>query len=73
MSRPKLQVFSNVLEKLDIRNFYRGILVGITGSSIIDVTVLGRGGQGFCDSSTKALVVKRVRMGEGASKRFKIM
>jgi hypothetical protein len=29
-------------------------------SSINDVTVLGRGGQGFCDNSTKASVIKIV-------------
>ena len=34
------------------------------GSSINDVTVLRGGGQGFCDGSTKALVIKSVTMGE---------
>ena len=33
------------------------------GSSINDVTVLGGGGQGFFDDSTKALVTKRLTMG----------
>ena len=37
-----------------------------------DVTVLwGRGYQGFCDDSTKALVLKSVTMGEGVSKIIK--
>jgi hypothetical protein len=36
------------------------------GSSINDVTALG--GRGFCDDSTKALVMKSVAMGEGMSK-----
>ena len=41
----------------------------IKGSSINDVTVLvGGGGQGFCDDSTKTLVVKRVTMEGGVSK-----
>ena len=35
------------------------------GSSITDLTVLGRGGQGFCDDSTKALVNEHVTMGRG--------
>ena len=40
------------------------------GSSINDVTVLGgKGYQGFCDDSTKALVLKSITMeGEGVSK-----
>ena len=38
------------------------------GSSINDVTVLGGWGQGFCDDSTKASVIKRVTIGEGGSK-----
>jgi hypothetical protein len=39
------------------------------GSSINDVTALGgRGYQGFCDDSTKALVMKSVTMGEGGVK-----
>ena len=33
-----------------------------------DVTVLGRGGQGFCDNSTKALVIKRMATGERVKK-----
>ena len=36
------------------------------GSSIHDVTVLVVKGQGFCDNSTRALVIKRVSMGGGA-------
>ena len=35
------------------------------GSSINDVTVLGGGGQGFCDNSSKSLVIKRVTIGGG--------
>ena len=36
----------------------------IKGTSINDVTVLvGGGGQGFCDDSTQALVIKRVTIG----------
>ena len=42
------------------------------GPSINDATVLGgRGYQGFCDNSTKALVLKTVTMGEGVSKSIK--
>ena len=40
----------------------------VRGSSINDVTVLGGGAQGFCDDSTKALLIKRVRMWGGGSK-----
>ena len=41
------------------------------GSSINDVTVLGgRGYQGFCDDSTKALVLKSVTMGGGGVKNY---
>ena len=36
------------------------------GSSIHDVTVLVVKGQGFCDNSTRVLVIKRVSMGGGA-------
>ena len=42
------------------------------GSSIYDVTVIGGGGQGFCDNSTKTLVIKRVTIGGGGQKLFKI-
>ena len=43
------------------------------GSSINDVTVLGGGGRGFCDNSTKALVIKPVTMGGGGGQKlFKI-
>ena len=39
------------------------------GSSISDVIAFGgRGGQGFCDDSTKTLVIKSVTLGGG---RFK--
>ena len=38
------------------------------GSSINDVKVLGGGDQGFCDNSTRALVIKRMTMGGGGSK-----
>ena len=31
-------------------------------SSINDVTVIGGGGQGFCDNRTKAIVIKRMMM-----------
>ena len=41
------------------KNFY------VWESSINDVTVLGEGGQGICDDSTKAFVIKRVTMGGG--------
>jgi hypothetical protein len=41
------------------------------GSSINDVTVLGgRGYQGFCDDSTKALVLKSVTIGGGGVKNY---
>ena len=44
------------------------------GSSIIDVTVIGvRVGEGFCDGSTKALIIKSVTMGEGGKKLSKIV
>jgi hypothetical protein len=53
--RKKLSVFSK-----NTRNFGQG-------SSINDVTALGgRGCQGFCDNSTKALFMKCVTMGEGS-------
>ena len=43
----------------------------IWGSSTNDVTVLGgRGYQGFCDNSTKAIVLKRVTMGGGGVKNY---
>jgi hypothetical protein len=39
------------------------------GPSINDVTARqGRGYQGFCDNSTKALLLKSVTMGEGYKK-----
>jgi hypothetical protein len=42
------------------------------GLFIDEVTALGgRGYQGFCDDSTKALVIKSVTMGEGVSKIIK--
>ena len=34
-----------------------------SGSSINDVTVIGGGGQVFCDDSTNALLIRRVTMG----------
>jgi hypothetical protein len=37
----------------------------VLGSSINDVTALGGGGQGFCDNSTNASVIKSATMGEG--------
>jgi hypothetical protein len=37
-----------------------------------EVTVLGGGGQRFCDSSTKASVIISFTMGEGELKKFKI-
>ena len=37
-----------------------------------DVTVIGGGGHGFCDDSAKALVKKRLTMGEAGQKLFKI-
>ena len=41
------------------------------GSSINDVTVLGgRGYQGFCDNSIKALFQKRLTMGGGGVKNY---
>ena len=44
------------------------------GSSINDVTVLeGRGYQGFCDDSAKALVLKSVTMGGGGVKNYRKM
>ena len=39
------------------------ILATAKGSFINDVTVLGGGRQGFCDDSSKALVIKPVTMG----------
>ena len=46
-------------------NIFFSLVVCEKGSSINDVTVLGGGGgQGFCDDSTKVLVIKRVTMGE---------
>ena len=36
-------------------------------SSIDDVTALGGEGQGFCELNTKALVIKRIMMGEGVN------
>ncbi len=43
------------------------------GSSINDVSVVGRRGcQGFCDNSTKAILMKSVTMGEGVSKIIQI-
>ncbi len=38
------------------------------GSSINDITVLGGGGQRFCDNSTKVSVIKSVTMGGEGSK-----
>jgi hypothetical protein len=35
------------------------------GSSINDVTVIGGGGEGFCNNSIKALVIKSVTMRGG--------
>ena len=49
-----------------VRNFEWKFTKLLKGSSINDVTVFGGGGQGFCDGSTKALVIKSVTMGEGA-------
>ncbi len=44
------------------------------GSSINEVTALGgRGYQGFCDNSTKALVIKSVTMGGGGVKNYQIL
>jgi hypothetical protein len=44
----------------------------IKASSINDVTAIGgRGYQGFCDNSIKALVLKSVTMGGGVSKIIK--
>jgi hypothetical protein len=41
------------------------------GPSINDVTALGgRGYQGFCDNSTKALLIKSVTMGGGGVKNY---
>ncbi len=33
----------------------------------------GRGYQGFCDDSTKALVIKSATMGEGVSKNYQLL
>jgi hypothetical protein len=44
------------------------------GPSINDVTALGgapgRGYQGFCDNSTKALLIKSMTMGRGGVKNY---
>ena len=37
-------------------------------SPINNITVLGGGGQGFCDNITKALVIKCLTIGGGGSK-----
>jgi hypothetical protein len=42
------------------------------GSSINDVTVVGRGGLGFCDNRCKVMVIKSVTMGRGDKKMSKI-
>ncbi len=43
------------------------------GSSKNDLTALGGGSQGFCDDTTKALVIKTVTMGEGDVKNYQIL
>jgi hypothetical protein len=54
---------------LNILRFLR-----LKGSSINDVTALGgRGYKGFCDESTKALVIKCVTMGGGGVKNDQIL
>jgi hypothetical protein len=41
------------------------VTYSVKGSSINDFTVLGGGGQGFCDKSTKALVIENFTRGRG--------
>jgi hypothetical protein len=44
------------------------------GSSIIDVAALGkRGYQGFCDYSTKDLILKSVMMGGEGVKKYQVL
>ena len=55
---------STIYEKIQTHDFYM-----TKGSSINDVTAYGgRGYQGFCDGSTRALLVKCVTIGGGGVK-----
>ena len=56
------------------RNFVQNNIINFKHlNTINDVTVLGGGGLGFCDDSTKDFVIKLVTMGEGGQKNFKIV
>ncbi len=63
----------NLIFFLDVINKFEKIHCP-QGSSINDVTALGgRGYQGFCDNSAKALVIKSVTMGGGSVKNDQIL